>query len=57
MTQVLVLHGCCQWVDKIKLRMRNSKLTKLGEKAGINYHFIEARFDHPDGGKTWTSIP
>lgn len=58
MIKVLVLHGCCQSIARVQEVMTKfCKLHKIGVQAGLEFHFIEARFDHPDGGKTWASIP
>lgn len=49
---VLCLHGCCQTKDVFKQILKN--YIKLGEKQyNLKFHFIEAKYDHPDNGKTW----
>lgn len=33
-------------------------IVKLGEKQyGLKFHFAEAKYDHPQGGKTWYNKP
>lgn len=56
MMKVLVLHGCCQTGQAIAGYMR-SGIRKFGEKAGIEYVFIDAPYPHQDGGLTWTDPP
>lgn len=50
--RVLCLHGCNQTEAMFRQLMKN--YIKLGEKQyNLKFHFIEAKYDHPDGGKTW----
>lgn len=53
---VLCLHGCNQTETMFRDLMKN--FIKLGEKQyGIKFHFTEAKYDHPLGGKTWYKVP
>ena len=53
---VLCLHGCNQTEAMFKDLLRN--YIRLGEKQyGLMFHFMEAKFDHPLGGKTWYKRP
>jgi len=54
------LHGCCQNNEMFKSCLKNmlSIASKENKKAGYDkftFHFLEADYDHPDGGKTWYS--
>lgn len=53
---VLCLHGCTQHAAMCQRLMKY--YIKIGEKDdNIKYHWIEAMYDHPDGGKTWYAKP
>lgn len=53
---VLCLHGCCQTKDILEKIMK--EYIRLGEKQyNLKYYFAEAKYNHPDGGKTWYSKP
>ena len=53
---VLCLHGCNQTQEMFKRLLKN--YIKFGEKQyGLKFHFTEAKYDHPDGGKTWYNKP
>lgn len=53
---VLCLHGCNQTAKMFEELLRN--YIKLGEKQyDLKFHFTEAKYDHPDGGKTWYNKP
>ncbi len=49
---VLCLHGCNQTEEMFKRLLKT--YIQLGEKQyNLKFHFTEAKYDHPDGGKTW----
>lgn len=49
---VLCLHGCNQTETMFRQLFKN--YIRLGEKQyNLKFYFIEAKYDHPDGGKTW----
>ncbi len=53
---VLCLHGCNQTETMFRQLMKN--FIKLGEKQyNLKFHFTEAKYDHPQGGKTWYNRP
>ncbi len=53
---VLCLHGCCQTQEIFEKLMKT--YIRLGEKQyNLKFHFTEAKYDHPDGGKTWYNRP
>jgi predicted esterase len=52
---VLCLHGCNQTEEAFKGYLKG--LTQLAKKYDINFHFCEAKYDHPDLGKTWYNKP
>jgi predicted esterase len=53
---VLCLHGCNQTQEMFEGLMKN--YVRLGEKQyGLKFHFIEAKHNHPQGGKTWYNKP
>jgi predicted esterase len=58
---VLCLHGCNQTKEMFEsiLKPLIEIATKYGKdnKITINFHFIEAKYDHPAGGKTWYKRP
>jgi len=55
----LCLHGCCQTAESFASYL--SSLRKISKKKPphqqIEFHFLAAPFDHPDGGLTWTHPP
>ncbi len=55
-SNVLCLHGCCQDAKIFKSLLKN--YIKFGERDNnLKFHFIEAQYNHPDGGKTWYNRP
>lgn len=53
---VLCLHGCNQTQEMFQRLLKN--YIRLGEKQyDLKFHFIEAKYDHPNGGKTWYNKP
>ena len=53
---VLCLHGCNQTEKMFRDLLKN--YIKLGEKQyNLKFHFTEAVYDHPQGGKTWYCQP
>jgi len=53
---VLCLHGCNQTQEMFQRLMKN--YIRLGEKQyNLKFHFTEAKYDHPLGGKTWYNKP
>lgn len=53
---VLCLHGCNQTQAMFESILKN--FMKLGEKQyNLKFHFTEAKYDHPLGGKTWYNKP
>lgn len=53
---VLCFHGCCQTQASFQKYLKT--YVKLGEQQyGLKFHFTEAKYDHPDGGKTWYNKP
>ena len=53
---VLCLHGCNQTQAMFEGLLKN--FMKLGEKQyNLKFHFTEAKYDHPVGGKTWYNKP
>lgn len=55
MINVLCLHGCNQTQSAFEGYMKN--FIKLGKQYNLNMNFIEAKYDHPIGGKTWYHKP
>jgi pimeloyl-ACP methyl ester carboxylesterase len=55
-TTVLCLHGCIQSAEAFR-RYLKGNLIKMGQKYGIRFEFIDAPFEHPNGGRTWTDPP
>jgi len=54
MINVLCLHGCCQSEEVFRSYLKN--MMRICKKE-MNFFFMEGRFDHPDGGKTWYPKP
>lgn len=55
---ILCLHGCHQTLESFKNVSVMQELIRFGNKEKINFHFIEGKYDHPNGGgKTWYHIP
>lgn len=58
---ILCLHGCNQTKDMfssiLKPLMEISTTYAKNKKLEVNWHFIEAKYDHPQGGKTWYNKP
>lgn len=58
---ILVLHGCnqtesmCRSIFKPFIELAETYAKKAN--ITIKWHFIEAKYAHPDGGKTWYSKP
>jgi len=53
---VLCLHGCNQTEEMFRGLLK--QFIKLGEKQyNLKFHFTEAKYDHPIGGKTWYNRP
>ncbi len=53
---VLCLHGCNQTVEMFQSILKD--WIKIGGNShGLVFHFLEAAYDHPDGGKTWYCRP
>ena len=53
---VLCLHGCNQTEAMFRDLLKN--YIRLGEKQySLKFHFMEAKYDHPLGGKTWYKRP
>jgi predicted esterase len=53
---VLCLHGCNQTEEMFRALMKD--YVKIGEKQyNLKFYFIEAKYDHPLGGKTWYKRP
>ncbi len=52
---VLCLHGCNQSEQMFRDLLRN--YIKIGEKQNIKFYFVEGKYDHPVGGKTWFNKP
>ncbi len=57
---VLCLHGCCQTPESFESYLNS--LRKMAKKKAfgsnvIEFHFLRAPFEHPDGGLTWTDPP
>lgn len=53
---VLCLHGCNQTQEMFEGLLKN--FIKFGEKQyNLKFHFTEAKYDHPLGGKTWYNRP
>lgn len=56
LVNVLCLHGCNQ--SEKMFRDLLKQFIKLGEKQyNLKFHFVEAKYDHPLGGKTWYNRP
>jgi predicted esterase len=56
MINVLCLHGCNQTQEMFEGLMKN--FVRLGEKQyNLKFFFTEAKYDHPNGGKTWYKRP
>ena len=56
MINVLCLHGCNQSEGMFRELMKN--YVRLGEKQyNLKFHFMEAQYNHPNGGKTWYNKP
>ena len=55
--KVLCLHGCCQTPEAFSSYLNS--LRKIGKKKeySIEFYFLKAPFEHPDGGFTWTNPP
>lgn len=53
--KALCLHGCNQ--DKIMFESITKDFTKILGQANIACDFIEGKYDHPNGKKTWYSVP
>lgn len=52
---VLCLHGCNQDAEMFERLLKD--LVAIGNKENIKFHFMEAKYDHPLGLKTWYKIP
>jgi predicted esterase len=53
---VLCLHGCNQTQEMFEGLLKH--YIRLGEKQyNLKFHFTEAKYDHPLGGKTWYKTP
>ena len=54
--KVLCLHGCNQTKESFQNYMKH--IVKMGEiKHNLEFIFIDAKYDHPKGGKTWYNQP
>ena len=54
----LCLHGCCQTAEAFSSYLNSlRKMSKKNPYQQIEFHFLAAPFDHPDGGLTWTHPP
>ncbi len=51
---VLCLHGCCQDTKMFQSILKT--LIKKGKNT-VNFHFLQAPYEHSDGGYTWTNPP
>lgn len=52
---VLCLHGCCQTAAMFKDILKH--LERIGAQQDLKFFYLEANFDHPNGGKTWFYPP
>ena len=52
---VLCLHGCSQTQAFFQQLLKT--YIRLGKQYDLTFHFMEAKYDHFDGGKTWYHIP
>lgn len=52
---VLCLHGCNQNMDMFQRLLKD--LISIGSKENLEFFFMEAKYDHPLGLKTWYKIP
>jgi predicted esterase len=54
----LCLHGCCQTPETFSSYLNSlKKMAKKKPYQQIEFHFLKAPFEHPDGGLTWTDPP
>lgn len=57
---ILCLHGCCQtqnmFRDILKSTMEIANVYCKNKNNIIKWHFIEAKYNHSAGGKTWYKI-
>lgn len=51
MINILCLHGCNQSEDMLRSILKT--LIKIGNKCDIQFHFIQAMYEHSLGGYTW----
>jgi predicted esterase len=58
---ILCLHGCNQTKDMfgsiLKAFMELASTYEKNKSIKFNWHFVEAKYDHPFGGKTWYNKP
>lgn len=56
--RILCLHGCCQTSEMCKSVLKNFiEICNKDKSAKFEFYFMEGKYVHPDGGKTWYNKP
>jgi len=55
---ILCLHGCCQNQDMLQSLLKNFiNICDKDKEHQFNFYYVQAEYQHPDGGFTWYNIP